>query len=265
MAINLANVAKKLSETHPFVWALAWEAVFRMPFLLPHDRSYLALRHFIDRDSGLFLDVGANNGISALSFRRINGAYAILSLEPNILHKAKLDFVKRKDPLFDYRLIGAAPETGEVCFYTPVYYGVALHTFTSADPQQVRAAVEKSFGRRVANVIRLMECRAPVLPVDELDVSPSIIKVDAEGADLAVLGGAQATIDRCRPYMMIEAIHTGLMGFHEYFVPRNYTFLAYDVATSTFRRLGLDSGCGPAPSQNIFVVPDETIGRLPIT
>jgi hypothetical protein len=55
-----------------------------LPFLLPHDKSYRALRHFITlRPNGLFLDVGANDGISALSFRRFDKTYRILSLEPN--------------------------------------------------------------------------------------------------------------------------------------------------------------------------------------
>src|SRR5207253_7074678 len=75
----------RVAELHPFVWKLAWEAVHRLPFLLPHDKSYNAFRHFIaSRPSGLFLDVGANDGISILSFRdrkstRLNSSHVAIS------------------------------------------------------------------------------------------------------------------------------------------------------------------------------------------
>jgi hypothetical protein len=53
----------RLAEVHPFAWKVAWEAVHQLPFLLPHDKSYNAFRHFIAKQpNGLFLDVGANDG-----------------------------------------------------------------------------------------------------------------------------------------------------------------------------------------------------------
>src|SRR5215831_370500 len=57
-----------------------------LPFMLPHEKDYFGLKLLLKPGDGLFLDVGANDGISALSFRHINSSYAILSLEPNPLH-----------------------------------------------------------------------------------------------------------------------------------------------------------------------------------
>jgi FkbM family methyltransferase len=264
MKLDMIKMGKRLAESHPLIWAMAWEAIYRLPFLLPHDRSYLALRHFVDDGDGLFLDIGANNGISALSFRRLNTCYAILSIEPNTLHKNKLERVKRMDPKFDYRLMGAASEEGEISFFTPVYHGVTLHTFTSFDREQIRIAVSRSFGPRVARAIRMVECRAPVVPIDALKLSPSIIKIDAEGFDLAVIQGAQHTIDRYRPYMMIEAIHTGTQGFAAFFSGRRYTFLAFDSETCTFRQFDPDLMRDESGSRNCFVVPDEKLEKLPL-
>ena len=107
----------QLAQRHPRLWKLAWDAIHRLPFLLPHDKSYRALRHFIAlKPEGLFLDVGANDGISALSFRRFSKSYRILSLEPNALLEPALKKLKASDPHFDYRMIGAGAVAGRTKF-----------------------------------------------------------------------------------------------------------------------------------------------------
>ena len=100
----------QLAQRHPRLWKLAWDAIHRLPFLLPHDKSYRALRHFIAlKPEGLFLDVGANDGISALSFRRFSKSYRILSLEPNALLEPALKKLKASDPNFTTRLLAQVP------------------------------------------------------------------------------------------------------------------------------------------------------------
>jgi hypothetical protein len=76
--VRLARLAVHVAELHPYTWTLAWLCVRHFSFLLPHDKSYYALRHFIAlKPNGLFLDVGANDGISALSFRYLDYNYRI--------------------------------------------------------------------------------------------------------------------------------------------------------------------------------------------
>src|ERR1700678_75711 len=62
---RIIEACARTAELHPIIWKTAWEAMHWLPFLLPHDKSYNALRHFIAiKPGGLFLDVGANDGIS---------------------------------------------------------------------------------------------------------------------------------------------------------------------------------------------------------
>src|SRR5437763_822582 len=85
----------------------------RRPFALgrywlrrPHDPAYAAFRH-LERADGLFLDIGANAGMSAMSFRIFRRDVPILSLEPNPFHEPDLRFLQRRvlhD--FDYRMLG---------------------------------------------------------------------------------------------------------------------------------------------------------------
>ena len=89
----------------------------RRPFALgryylrrPHDPAYAAFRHLPRRD-GIFLDVGANAGMSALSFRVFRPDVPIFSVEPNPFHGPDLEFLKRRVLRdFDYKLIGAGAE-----------------------------------------------------------------------------------------------------------------------------------------------------------
>jgi len=52
----------------------------------PHEPDFAFFERFSD-ESGLFLDVGANAGMSAVSFRIFNKCAPILSLEPNPIHE----------------------------------------------------------------------------------------------------------------------------------------------------------------------------------
>ncbi len=133
LRVRLARLAVHIAELHPYTWRLAWLCVRHFSFLLPHDKSYYALRHFIAlRPNGLFLDVGANDGISALSFRYFDKDYRILSLEPNLLLETSLKKIKASDPHFDYLMAGAGSQPSQVQFHVPVYKGVVLHTSTSS-------------------------------------------------------------------------------------------------------------------------------------
>ena len=110
---SIQSAVASVAQSHPYIWKFSWDAVHRLPFLLPHDKSYKAFRHFIkSAPAGLFLDVGANDGISVLSFRKFDKDYRILSLEPNPLLEPALKKIKERDSRFDYRMVGAGDRVG---------------------------------------------------------------------------------------------------------------------------------------------------------
>ena len=148
--------------------------VRRCPPLLPHDRGYYAFRHFIAvRPKGLFLDCGANDGISALGFRKFDTSYEILSIEPNDQHLRELQKIAKRDPAFRYMIAGCGDRPGRVSFHVPVYWGVVLHTFTASDRDSVRETVRRYYGDRIANAVRIHSVEADVICIDDLDVAPS--------------------------------------------------------------------------------------------
>ena len=258
----------RLVQRHPFIWKFSWEAVHWLPFLLPHDKSYRALRHFIAlKPEGLFLDVGANDGISALSFRRFSRDYRILSLEPNALLEPALKKLKNSDPYFDYAIIGAGSSSERMKFFVPVYKNIILHTFTSADHDHVLKAITKSFGASVVSEVEIKAIDCDIVAIDSLNLNPTIIKIDAEGLDYAVLQGLVATLDRTRPLIVVEI---GSDEEHDrvkmFFRERHYEFLTYDFIADKFHHaptwdIAVKEKLG---HHNFFAVPGELLTLIPI-
>jgi FkbM family methyltransferase len=265
------SAAVSLVESNPYAWKLAWEAA-HLPFLLPHDRSYRAFRHFIKAaPAGLFLDIGANDGISALGFRKFDRAYRILSLEPNGMLEPRLKKIAARDAKFEYKMLGAGSESGRIQFFVPIYRGIVLHTYTSSRRDRVEEAIASVCGKSVlaSTVIKTVE--SDVIRGDELNVDPTIIKIDAEGFDYEVLRGLDATIARARPFLVMEYASREEDRSAQYLRAQDYVTLTYDISEDRFaaaiespdQRIAM--GRHPEPGQrNFFAVPRQKLGTIPI-
>lgn len=256
-------LARRLTETHPYVWAICWWVVHRLSFLLPHDRSYLGLAHFADGATGLILDVGANDGISALSLRKIDAVSRILSFEPNPIHGAALGRLRERLELFDYRMIGIGETASEITLHSPVWRGIALHTVAASRVEQVTKALGLAFGARVAREARIDTFAAKIASLDELDLSPSVIKIDTEGHEHEVLKGARATLARCRPVVLFEAWHIDVDAVWSIFDELSYVTASYDETADAFRRVALIQLPQDAASRNLYAIPSERFATLP--
>jgi FkbM family methyltransferase len=257
------DACARLAESNPYFWKLAWESLHWFPMLLPHDRSYNALRHFITlKPNGLFLDVGANDGISTLSFRRFDREYRIFAVEPNPFLEPALRRIKLKDRNFDYMIGAAGYQASRMTLSVPIFRGIAFHTFTSDDQAKIAVAIENAFGARVAGATRMRSFETKVLPLDELELEPTIIKVDAEGFDFQILKGLTTTIERSRPFIMAEVAVADIADIGEFFAARNYHVLGYDIELDRFTGGPISSNQLASGHRNFFAVPDEFLKFL---
>jgi FkbM family methyltransferase len=260
---SLARIGAQVAEFHPYGWRLAWTAARRLPFLLPHDKSYNAFRHFVAlKPGGLFVDVGANDGMSALSFRRFDRSYRIFSLEPNRLLKPWLQEIKDSDAHFEYMMAGAGSAPAQVRFYVPVYRGVVLHTFASASLESTRSTLAGSFGEGIAAACRINAVDAEIVRLDDLNLEPTIIKIDAEGFDHDVLVGAARTVEQCRPFVVVEIDDAQSSAIRNYFETRRYRLLGYDIARDRFDPETGAQRSGRSGERNLFAIPEEMLSRL---
>lgn len=133
--------------------------------------------------TGLVLDIGANIGTHALVYAKT--ATQVIAFEP------QLAIVK---------LLCANIAMNSTDNVIPHFGALGDYDGVVTVPR-INPDVENSSGRCA---IGGDGDRVPIARLDSLGLSPSFIKMDVEGSELAVLKGATETIERCRPVMYIE-------------------------------------------------------------
>ncbi len=238
-----------------------------LPFLLPHDKSYYGFTHLVHTGDGLFLDIGANDGISAIGFRHIHSDYRILSIEPNRYHEPTLKQVKKKLKRFDYMIAAAGSESGQKVLHMPFYSGVPVHTAASVRPEFVEKSMKDQFKDLGRDKIAVLQQIVDVIRVDELNLVPDIIKIDAEGYDYQVLLGLTATISTHRPHVVVEYHPQLVNDLEKYFQALNYALYTYDYKANSFLAFHGETELKvygqTNVAKNIFCIPREKTEHLP--
>lgn len=141
---------------------------------------------FADRTgSGVFVDVGAHVGHWALRMAR--QASRVIAVEPNPATAAVLRRNVALNGLRNVTVIEAAAWSGPATLYV-----------TAADRDAHRGGTQVSAAGEVP-------VRAVALDEELRDIAGvTLVKLDAEGADLAVLRGLRVTLARERPDLLIE-------------------------------------------------------------
>jgi FkbM family methyltransferase len=202
-----ARIAVQLMRWPPaYLWGRRVLIFLRFVVRRPHDRDFMAFA--TTPDEGLFLDVGANSGMSALSFRIYNRRMPILSIEANPFHAPDLGFLKHWLRAFDFRIVGAGERAEALRLHVPVFRGVALTGEASVlgrRSDDLEWWAEQHLGPRARPEFELRAVDVGVIPLDDLNLTPSIVKIDVEGFELQVLHGLARTIARSHPLFLIEA------------------------------------------------------------
>jgi FkbM family methyltransferase len=250
--VCLSRVLGRLHDTHFALVSVATPStVLRMlhvagdyiPSKIAREKQFYEfeflklLRHF-HQPGGLVVDVGANIGNHTLYFSRVMGAQ-VAAFEPEPHNLVCLELNLRlngvQQRVVSHRVaLGAGP--GAISLSMGIKDNFGSFSSTPAANPNSRPGEQPQ------------ATRVPVYALDDLlqrhhaGHPVSIIKIDVEGMELAVLQGAQQTIRLHRPVVACECFSkTEFARVEEFLGPLGYTAVAMLNATPTFIFICSDS------------------------
>ncbi len=138
-------------------------------------------------------DVGANTGVYALAAQALRPTAKVLAVEPSA---RVFDKLRRNIALNGFPIIAldcaVSDKSGQATFYD------------CAGPHQYSASLELGMGGNVEVVVAVerLDDLLPKHGFERLD----LMKLDVELHEPAALRGLRATLERCRPTMLVEII-----------------------------------------------------------
>jgi FkbM family methyltransferase len=232
-------------------WRLRW----RFQRGVAHEADFRFFRH-VAGAGRLFVDIGANLGQSALSFRLAHRQGRILSFEPNPAMAPALRSVKKLlGESFDFRMHGLGARTETKTLFIPIVRGIPFPqcaTFRRECLEDNEGVRQLFFAWTRTDRFTIVERPLPLVRFDELGLNPDFIKIDAEGGEADIVAGMTETLSRCRPLLMTEG-----GGARELLLDRGYQMSVYHADRDVLCPL-----CAGDAPLNVFFVPNEMTPEL---
>jgi FkbM family methyltransferase len=180
----------------------------------------LTLRRKYFGDGVVAIDCGANIGVHTVEWANLMvGWGSVLAIEAQERIFYALAGNVTINNCFNAAVINAAvsSEGGTLSIPRPNY--MVPSSFGSLELRQ--RPTNEFIGQQIDYVGNTVEVRK--LPLDEFQLARcDLIKIDIEGMELEALEGAKATIERCRPAMLIEKIKADAGLLRQWLETRGY-------------------------------------------
>lgn len=213
-----------------------------------HEEDFKAFKLISRSQPQLFLDVGANIGMSALSILTVKPNAKVISFEPNPLNYPFLEKIANKFDSFEYKKFGLADEEKSLNLYWPIYNKKAITTLASFDYEKAKNWLSpKTIYFFEEKKINIENMTAELKTLDSLNLNPDFIKIDVQGFEYQVLLGAEETIKRCKPIFLIESVQPN-GNVHNFL--KNYDYSVFKFKSGNFFLNQFNS-------LNQFLVPQE--------
>lgn len=142
-------------------------------------------------EDSLYVDVGANRGQVLAEAVRIAPRARHIAFEPIPPLAAEL---QSRFPTVDCRrkALGATVERTQFCYFTELDGWSGLRRNSEISDERGRP--------------RYIDVEVSTLDLELAELTPTLVKIDVEGAELGVLEGARSLLARARPLLILEHV-----------------------------------------------------------
>jgi FkbM family methyltransferase len=206
-----------------------WRRLLRRP----SEVDYRALALVAGTLSGAWVDVGANRGQTIDAMRLFSDHAPIIAFEPNVRLANGLTQQYRGDPLVTIHAVALGDEAGGLTLYIPAYRGFMFDGLASLIREEASTWLEDRVFRYDPSLLTVDEMKVEVVRLDDFALTPTFMKLDVQGYELAALRGASGTIDAHHPVIMVEAApKEGAIS--EFLTDYGYEIFAYRPEVNAF-------------------------------
>ena len=154
---------------------------------------------------GLFLDVGANDGISVKTLKLYNKKLKTFSVEINEVNKSNLELLKKKYNNYNFILAGASDKNYNSVLYQAYFKQYHLSPFDSLSLQEIKSSLKNNlFDKKRIRKIVIKKKKVKLIKLDTLNLKPKIIKIDIQGHEYQCIQGLMKTIKKYKPLILLE-------------------------------------------------------------
>jgi FkbM family methyltransferase len=223
--VNKQKLFRTLQTNFPalldtkFAAQRAYRQLRRRPF--EHDFSALSL--FECSAKSLYLDVGANRGQSIDAILLTTPSGVIQAYEPNPLLFEKIQAIHGQSSRVKAFNFGLGDEPGEFTLHVPFYKDWMFDGLASFDAEEATGWLRNRLYNFNDKHLSTRQVRCELKRLDDLNLDPTLIKLDVQGLELRVLKGGAKTLERCRPALLVE-VGNGAAEFLRGYGYRSYGF-----------------------------------------
>jgi FkbM family methyltransferase len=168
----------------------------------PHEADFLVFKK-LRGQGGLFVDIGANVGQSAISFGAINRHMRIVSFEPNPVCEPGLKLAKRiLGARYSYNMVGIGPRASKTFLHVPVTGSILATQEASLLKDQLD---QDDVNERLGEPFSVRQVPVEIHALDSYRLQPDIIKIDVQGFEIDALQGMVQTLQEHSPLLLIES------------------------------------------------------------
>lgn len=177
----------------------------------PHEADFRPLRR-LSLATPIIIDIGANRGQTIESFRAVLTAPIIHAVEPNPILARSLQ--QRYKSVTVYQL-GLGEKAGTFVLHIPRYGHTYWDTRASLNNPMAESFLSpKYFALFNPKRATVESVSVQIRTLDDLNLIPHIVKIDAEGLEASILRGAMKTLKN-HPIVLLEGCNQAVLDILE--------------------------------------------------